>query len=1246
MDFNSANDQQTVFTDICPRAELSIVKSNPTTNPIVAGVAGTYSFAIRVNNAGPSDSYNVTVTDLGYNGGNVTGIRSIRLGATCNPATLSCFYPVFTASNFDDLELTFTVAASQTCGVFPNTATIASAVTPDTNATDNTSTAQANIIRTPVLVIDKQGQTVATGGLSGFFFVDISNAGPSDGTNVVFTDVVPSPFTVTSVSSTFPNSVSGPVCGNVGQTVTCQFGTLPANSPTYRITINYSVSASAEIPTGNVTNTACIRTNPTAACDANIQACDSLNVTLQCVNDLAITKTDNVNFIVAGVPGQTFFFTIEVTNLAGPSESRAVFAYDTWPSVYSPPRGGSQLTFNITRDGIVDTGAFCDPTGIGFICNLGKIAPGKTVRITIEYEVRATVPAGFYTNEVKVSGACQDTNSTNDVATDTNEIVNRADIGIIKDDCVQNVIAGGNVVTFTFTATNKGPSNSRNVVLRDTLPLPYKMVGIPVVGSSGATCTLIGTDGFECLFPSINVGEIYRITLQYRVEADVLPQSATNCVAFVNPLVVNDTISRDNEDCDTNDICTRADLEITKTVKYGTPNSDCIVAGDLRASEYSIFVLNKGPSVAQNVVVQETLPAGITVTEVPPQCTNIGGNNYTCFLNNMNVGTNFLRTLVFKFTVNAATAAGKITNFVSVQSVANGVIAATIDPELCNNNFTLPALVCRQSDLSVTKSDGVTVVVAGDGERYKYNITVCNNGLSNADSVVIEDLWPLANAGFTRMELLGSPVCTATGTGQNFRCTIPVLVPGQCVSLCAFYKVEPCADACLACNYVTVSSESFDPNVRNNQAQDCNDVKTRADLNVTKTDGVTNVTAGAPDVYTYTIRVCNSGPSCARNVTLLDHFPKDVVQVAGSIRLASGATGSCIPSFPGSANFSCTLLTLQPNECKVVLVDYTVPATAVTCSVHNYVVVDSTTFDFDLCNNQASDTNALIERAKLRIVKTSNVNSIALDDYSAKYFTISVTNEGPSTARDVVVTDVWPRSLCQYPETIRFIPVGGKALTTGGDITANLFDIAPGTTKQIVVPYSVCARSALGSATNVVAAFSPTDTTCRDGNVTVNITPRSKRVEEPIVPVAKRSVEEINVAEPVVKFAPVPVVKHNTAVDDQLQMVTVSVKAKVVGKQITVETLNNLSNEAVRILSVSLTGIDVSGKTVVVNLMQESAQVVSTTCAAFPQHRLLAMWTQSCVVELKEALSNIRVTVGGVSLQNDGAHQVIGSFSA
>jgi uncharacterized repeat protein (TIGR01451 family) len=595
VDLFPGNDQATVLTDICAFADLEITKSPPAQDPITAA-GGSYSFGVTVQNKGPSDSYNVTVTDFGFTGGVITNIQSLTLGprglVTCNTATLSCFYPVLKKSDgIDNLIVTFTVPNNQPCGSYPNYASVQSASTRDPNPSNNNAQASANVITRHLLTIDKQGQDVAIGGATGSFWTDVSNAGPSYATQVVFTDLVPSVFHVTSVTTSFsdPNA-----CGFVGQLVTCHFGNLAPNGALIRVTIFYSVNFD-EAPEGPVNNTACVQATPTAACEEVAKVCDVFATAVQCVGDLEITKTDNVDTIVAGVPGQTFTFTILITNRAGPSASRVVFAYDNWPIQYSPPGSDAELTPVVSRDGVVAVPSGCYATGISrnFACNLGTINPGKTVQITVVYQVlvivfifkiftnfvlkKASVPAGNYTNYVVVNGTCNDANQTNNYAQDTNQILNRADIGIVKDDCSPNIIAGGAPLVFTFTVTNKGPSNGVNVVLEDFLPSPYTIIGEPNAGTTGAFCSLIDGNGFRCTFPTVAVGVVYNIRLTYYVKSDVLPTTATNCARFLNPLVVEDPILLDNEDCDTNDVCTRADLEITKTVTYGTPNRFCFV---------------------------------------------------------------------------------------------------------------------------------------------------------------------------------------------------------------------------------------------------------------------------------------------------------------------------------------------------------------------------------------------------------------------------------------------------------------------------------------------------------------------------------------------------------------------------------------------------------------------------------------------------------------------------------------------
>ncbi len=1256
----SINDSATVSSCIVARSDLRVVKTVDSaatpgaTVPIVAGDGVTHSFLIAVSNDGPSDAYNVTVTDTQFIGGTILSIRSSTGAATCSKETLSCFYAVLISKQTDTIILDFTVPPSQPCQVYVNKATITSALTFEIDIVSNSATVNVPVVRRNDLVIDKIGLETATDGTSGTFTISFVNKGPSDATDVVFTDSVPVPLTLASVS------LNSSICGFVGQLLTCHFGTIAPNAAPIVFSYTYFVAPNAGITNPNqrqVTNRACVNTTGARDCETELvpsNNCDSVPVAVGCESDLKITKTDNVDVITAG-DGKIYTFTIDVTNIAGPSDSRVVVVNDFWPKEYSPLNGQDNVIPFVNQTGGWDC-VVVSRVNNSFVCTLAPIPVGQTVRITVPFRVLASVPEGFVSNTVTVAGSCKDINATNNVATDKNKILNFADIGIVKDDGECIVVAGGESLFFTFIATNKGPSDAKNVVLSDTFPTPqYNLIGSPVVTNHPEVeCKLTSTsagNGFECKFPTIAVGVVYEITQQYNVPQEILPQTdVQNCAFFVNPLVVTDNNLTDNKSCDNNTIVTRADLEITKTLTPGT-EGDCIVAGDLRVSVYTVTVTNKGPSVSRNVIVNEYLPVGIVLSSTPrckfgssfsQCCSRIStSNNYTCALQDM--AKNAVVSIYFEFTVSPSTPAGVITNYATTQSTASGSVAATFDPELCNNNVTLSSLVCAVSDLSVTKTDGVTQVVAGDGVVYKYNITGCNAGPSTANRVRFEDLWPLAEAGFIRREIIGASNCTSTGS--NFECDVGTLQPGQCTSICVLYVVEPCALACQACNTVVIDSLSRDPNRNNNQAVDCNDVKTRADLNVTKTDGVTQVVAGDGKLFTYTIRVCNAGPSCAQKVTLVDHFPKDVYQIPNSIRIVTSGslTGSCINEPNPATDFSCTLLTLNPNTCLTVYVNYSVPATAATCSVHNVAIVSSTTFDPFLCNNVASDTNALIENATLSIKKETSSAVVTLGNYGPQYFTITVANAGPSVARDVVVTDVWPFGLCQYPETIQILPSGGTAITTGSDIMAPLGDIAPGTNKRIIVPYSVCQRATAGVVVNKASAFSPTDEQCRDANVTVEIRSNpSKREEthevEAVHEIANRGVTEVQEIKK-------EVVVKESAPSTDMRLAAVNVEVKLVALDDThfsIEVVNTAAAD-VRVTKVTMAAVAGTVGTVDLDLTRVGGHVVSTTCAAFAERRLSSLWSEKCVVQVSDKLTFVRVAVGGISQQQDGAHMVMGS---
>ena len=184
---------------------------------------------------------------------------------------------------------------------------------------------------------------------------------------------------------------------------------------------------------------------------------------------------------------------------------------------------------------------------------------------------------------------------------------------------------------------------------------------------------------------------------------------------------------------------------------------------------------------------------------------------------------------------------------------------------------TQPTVVvaAASANLSITKTDGVTSVTAGDGVVRTYTITVTNGGPSNATGVSVSDTFP---AGFTIGTVTPSqgPACTGL---PNFTCALGSLAAGGSATISVTYTVPSSTTASPQVNSATVSATTADPNAANNTATDSNTVTTSANLSITKTDGVTSVTAGDGVVRTYTITVTNGGPSNATGVSVSDTFP-------------------------------------------------------------------------------------------------------------------------------------------------------------------------------------------------------------------------------------------------------------------------------------------------------------------------------------------------------------------------------------
>ncbi len=226
-------------------------------------------------------------------------------------------------------------------------------------------------------------------------------------------------------------------------------------------------------------------------------------------SDLRVRKY--VNPPVADA-GDVVSYGIDVDNL-GPSTARTVTIADAvfggvgepgaqitiQSCAYSVSQGGGAIVqFNCTTGPIftgqfgVDVGTFVtdvlQPIGLYPGPNPGD--PGVVGgRLRASFRLTANDVVTF-DNEVRVLSATADPDQSNNIAAVAHSFEAVADVGLTKTVDVASADPG-DLVTYTVTATNAGPSDATNVVVDDLLPTGLELVSAT---SPDGTC-LAGTPG-------------------------------------------------------------------------------------------------------------------------------------------------------------------------------------------------------------------------------------------------------------------------------------------------------------------------------------------------------------------------------------------------------------------------------------------------------------------------------------------------------------------------------------------------------------------------------------------------------------------------------------------------------------------------------------------------------------------------------------------------------------------------------
>ena len=335
---------------------------------------------------------------------------------------------------------------------------------------------------------------------------------------------------------------------------------------------------------------------------------------------------------------------------------------------------------------------------------------------------------------------------------------------------------------------------------------------------------------------------------------------------------------------------TCADLSITKT--DGTTSA---TRGG--STTYTVVVSNSGPDAVSNAPVSDSLPGYLDASG----CTASAG---TCTVRSD--GFDALATLAsgqsvtYTFGVNvAANAPNSVANTATVAAPAGAT-----DPTLGNNSATdTDTIAIPAADLSITKTDGVTSVDAGDSVTY--TIIASNAGPNTATGATVTDNLPvkLTGATWTRTVAGGAWADTSSGSGDiNESVELPA---GGSVTYTVNATVSASASGSLA-NTATVTAPDTvaDSTPGNNSATDTDTIVVpTADLSITKTDGQTSVDPGA--TVTYTIIASNAGPDAAMGAKVTDVLPPAELTDATWTSVAAGGASGNVAS--GSGNIDDTV---------------------------------------------------------------------------------------------------------------------------------------------------------------------------------------------------------------------------------------------------------------------------------------------------------------------------------------------------
>jgi len=782
-------------------------------------------------------------------------------------------------------------------------------------------------------------------------------------------------------------------------------------------------------------------------CYAQVTACDQPDVNSKPNNYSGVAKEDDeADFNVLGLYadlgmkatfkpgtlaqiklGDTVTFIATLTNY-GPTRADGVKIRSYLPN-------GMQFVSASTTIGIYDSqlGVWIlsdvpDPNNFGNKPGF-TIQANTTQTLTISFKA---IQLGSITYDTEVrSDNVPDPNSTpsNNVLTENDEsqviftVVNATDPNGANLSLSANTttvpVNANDPISVKFGIFNSGPATATNVVVKlNGFPTGVNINSIiPSLGSyasnnwmipslpANATTFLTLSGSVGCIGASSIFGQVQSATQTdyastHGNNTDGIPHEADEAAVTINAV-----------SC----AVPSADIALTSSILImPLVNNDSIA--------FQITVKNNGPNTA-NVVVKDSTPAGLGITNFTPSAGTTYSNNFWT-INNLASGAT--ATL---FHGGRATIAKIISDFAQVWT------SSLPDPNSTpgNNTTGIPtendetivsfgATSAASADLKLTMvSDKSTV---SNGAIVAYTLTLTNVGPSSTSSVTVKDIIPVGLSYSSFSSTLG----VYSNTSGIW--TVGTLAAGQVVTLTINTSVTNITSTLV--NFAQVQTSSvFDPNstpgnnTTNIPSENDEASVTISSQSATQCDVILSLSAPAQysaalPVYqnvTFTCTLTNRGPAAAQNVTV-----KYVVPTGVGFNSAVASVGT-YDSWLGIW----TIGTVAANQ--TVTLQLTLFTLSATTSQFAQVLANSVP---DVGSTPGNNTDNIVHEKdeaalkipsgifiKLTALKLSMSSSASLVKVADPLtFTLSLTNSGDTTATGVVVKDILPTGFTYVSSSI------------------------------------------------------------------------------------------------------------------------------------------------------------------------------------------------------------------------------------